>query len=437
MVWFLYNLLFPIGFVALLPRFISRMLRRGGYRRHFFQRFARYDDNTLSRLAGERRVWVHAVSVGEIFVALKLMREWRARRPDLRFVITTTTPTGHALAGRSIDPRDVLLYFPLDFPFVVRRALAAIRPRALVLVEVEIWPNLIRRAHDEAIPIALVNGRLSDRSFAGYRRLRLFTRGLLPLVDVFCVQTSVDAERLIALGAPRNRVTVLGSAKYDVAEIDREGASRARAALRAAGITEQHMILMGGSTWPGEERALLDVYKGLRTRHRNLVLVLAPRHAERADEVAAEIRDQGLSFARRSQLGSAPPPRQPPPVFLLDTTGELKDFYACADLIFIGKSLTQRGGQNPIEAALYGKAIVCGPHMDNFRGVIDDFLEAAAIVQVPDLTHLRRVCGELLGNDERRLELGRRAAELVQAKRGAVRATVDILEHILEMMEAG
>jgi 3-deoxy-D-manno-octulosonic-acid transferase len=416
----------------MLPRFFIRMARRGGYAKHFEQRFARYDDATRGRLNAARRVWVHAVSVGEMYVALKLMQAWRARRPDVKFVLTTTTSTGRALAARSIGSEDVLLYFPLDAPFVMRRALDAIRPRAIVLVEVELWPNLVRLAHDRAIPVALVNGRVSDRSFQGYRRLAFFTRRLLPLIDVFCAQTRLDADRFAALGAPKHRIAVMGSAKYDVAEIEAGGEARARDALAQAGITPAHRILLGGSTWPGEENALLDVYKGLKTRYRKLVLVLAPRHVERADDVVRHIRDHALTFARRSTL-DRDPPRGTPQVFLLDTTGELKHFYACADVIFVGKSLTQHGGQNPIEAALYGKAIVVGPNMENFRGVMDDFRAADAIVQVADLQNLRRACDELFANEQRRHALGRRAAELVEAKRGAIDATLDLLDRALEI----
>ncbi len=432
MVWILYNVLFAIGFTLMLPRFLFRMARRGGYAKHFEQRFARYDAATLDRLKSKRRVWIHAVSVGEIYVALKLMQAWRARRPDLAFVLTTTTSTGHALAARSLPPDDVLLYFPLDLPLIMRRALDAVRPRALVLVELELWPNLVRLAHERAIPVALANGRVSDHSFKGYRKLAFFTRRLLPLIDLFCVQTRLDGERLAALGAPKHRISVMGSAKYDVAEAELGGEERARAVLAQAGITPAHRILLGGSTWPGEEDALLDVYKGLKTRHRNLVLVLAPRHVERAEAVVREIREHALTYARRSVLDREPP-RGIPQVFLLDTTGELKHFYACADVIFIGKSLTQHGGQNPIEPALYGKPIIVGPNMENFRGVMDDFRAADALVQVPDLQNLRRACDDLLSNEQRRHVLGRRAAELVAEKRGVIGMTLDLLDRALEI----
>ena len=431
MPWILYNILFVIGFTLMLPRFLFRMARRGGYRKDFEQRFGRYQPDVEDRLAAGERIWVHAVSVGELFVALRLMREWRERRPGLRFVLTTTTSTGHTLARKELPPEDVLLYFPLDLPFIMRRVLDLIRPKAIVLVELELWPNLIRLAHERAIPVMLVNGRVSDHSFGGYQKLRYFTRRVLPMMDLFCVQTRLDGERLAALGAPANRVRLLGSAKYDVAEASDGGAAAAEELLRAALITEHHQILLGGSTWPGEEDALLDVYKGMKTRHRNLVLVLAPRHVERAADVVRQIKEHAMTFVRRSELAKAAP-RAMPQVFLLDTTGELKNFYACADVIFVGKSLTQHGGQNPIEPAMYGKAIVCGPHMENFRGVVEDFRRADAMVQVPDLQNLRRAVDELLASQSRRIAMGQRAERLVQEKKGAVARTLELLDLVLE-----
>ena len=432
MIWILYNILFVIGFLFMLPKFLLRMMKRGGYAKDFAQRFARYRPDVESRLDEGRRVWVHAVSVGEVFVALKLMADWRERRPSLRFVLTTTTSTGHALAARQLDPRDVLLYFPLDVPWVMKRALDTIDPLALVLVELELWPNLVRLAHERVIPVILVNGRVSDHSFGGYQRLRYFTRRLLPLLDVLCVQTQLDGERLISLGARPDRVRVLGTAKYDVATFDPSGEDAARTLLRQARINDTDLILLGGSTWAGEEHALLDAYKGLKTRYRNLVLVLAPRHAERTPDVLRQIKESHMSVVRRSELAKEGyQPRARPQVFLLDTTGELKNFYACADIIFVGKSLTQHGGQNPIEPALYGKPVVTGRNMENFRAVAEDLREAGALVEVSDLQSLRRSLDDLCSNPERRRALGEAAARVVREKVGATGRTLVLIDQML------
>lgn len=429
MLWFIYNILFAIGFTLMLPRAFMRMRRRGGYLPHFRQRFARYEPDVRARLEEGGRIWVHAVSVGEIFVALRFMDEVRARHPGERFVLSTTTSTGHALAAGKIRPEDVLIYFPLDFPWIVRRALRLIRPKVLALVECELWPNLIRLAKKADVRLFLVNGRISDHSYRGYRRLRLFTRPLLQQVDLLCVQSEADRGRLLDLGADPSRLHVMGSAKYDMTAADGDGEETARAVLEAAGVTREHLVLLGGSTWAGEEEALLDAYQDLRARFPGLSLVLVPRHAERSEAVQRVIESRGLTVTRRSAVqAGAKPPAAPPDVLLVDTTGELRSFYACATVIFVGKSLTQHGGQNIIEPALCGKPIVVGPNMENFPVVIDDFLAAKALVQVRDAAGLRRALADLLGDAAARAGHGERALRLVRERAGAVRKTVELVE---------
>lgn len=429
MIWFFYNVLFAIGFLLMLPRFLYRMIRRGGYARDFGQRLGSYTPETAERLREGRRVWIHAVSVGEVFVALRFMREWRERRADLRFVLTTTTSTGHAIARREIAAQDVLLYFPVDFPWVTRRVMDLIDPQALVLVELELWPNLVRHASRRGVPIVLVNGRISDHSFGGYCKLRLFTSRIFPMIDLLCVQSDADRDRMEALGADEDRIRVMGSAKYDVAAKDAGGEAKARAVIRAAGIQDGDPILLGGSTWPGEEGLLLDAFKSLRTSNKGLALVLAPRHVERAAEVLADIRDRGLSVARRTEIKD-PLPRRPD-VLLLDTTGELKDFYACADVIFIGKSLTQHGGQNIIEPAMFGKPIVVGPNMENFRSVAEDFLNAKALVQVESQGYLRKALFDLFRDPAARQSIGARAAQVVRDRAGSIGRTLDVVDKVI------
>jgi 3-deoxy-D-manno-octulosonic-acid transferase len=428
MTWFFYNVLFAIGFLLMTPRFLLRMRRRGGYARNFSQRFGRYADDVRRRLAEGPRVWVHAVSVGELYVALKLMEAWRAAHPGTRFVVTTTTSTGRAIADGRIGDPDVVLYFPLDFPWTMRRAFDAIRPAAVMLVELELWPNLVRLAQRRSIPVFLVNGRISDHSFQGYRRLRFFTSRILPLMRGMFAQSGADAERLVSLGAPRDRVRSMGSAKYDVASADPDGARKARAVLRDAGLPDDAVILLGGSTWPGEEEALLDAYRALKPRHPRLALVLAPRHVERVPSILPVIGERGLEVRRRS-LPASDAGR--PDVLLIDTTGELKNFYACADVIFVGKSLTQHGGQNVIEPALYGKPVVVGPNMENFAAIVEDFRQASALVQVGGPDALAGAIESLLSDPARMAVMGRRAADVVEKNRGAVRHTIEAIDRML------
>jgi 3-deoxy-D-manno-octulosonic-acid transferase len=420
-------MLFTIGFMLMLPRFFYRMIRRGGYARDFGQRLGFYREDVRRHLEEGGRVWVHAVSVGEIYVALKLMKEWRQRRPDLRFVLSTTTSTGYAIARKQIQAPDTYIYFPVDSPPVIRRILRLIRPRALILVELELWPNLVRWSRRLGVPVALVNGRISDHSFGGYLKLKAFTRRILPMIDVLCAQSRLDAERLLALGAPADRVQVLGSAKYDVAEADRSGAQSAREALDRAGIAQGRAVILGGSTWDGEEAILFDAFKALRGDFPDLALVVAPRHVERSARVAAEAAQRDLSVVRRT-VGNGVARAD---VLLLDTTGELKNFYACADAIFVGKSLTQSGGQNIIEPAMYGRPVIVGPNMENFRGVVEDFRRADAIVEVQDAAGLREALRALMADAARREAIGRRAEQVVRDQTGVVGRSLSLIDPLV------
>jgi len=428
MIWILYNLFFPIGFLLLLPKFISRMLRRGGYRRHFEQRVGIYGHSTAAKLAKGRHIWIHAVSVGELFVALRFIEEHRKQYPDALFVLSTNTSTGHALAEKKMDRRDVLIYFPVDLPLVMHRVFNQINPVKLILVECEFWPNMVRQAHRRGIPVALINGRISDSSFKGYMLLRPFTRRLLEMIDPVCMQGRQDAERILALGARPETVKILGTAKYDLPPPSADADSKARAVLQKISVPENALILLGGSTWPGEEESLCQIYKNLRPQHPELFLVLVPRHAERRDEVAKTIEAQGLSYALRSQMNSG---AAKPDVLVVDTTGELMSFYAAADVVFVGKSLCEHGGQNPIEPALFGKAVVVGPNMENFPSVMDDFLAAKALRQVADFQGLEETIAELLSGSSVRTQLGAAARGVIESHRGVIKKMAEEVGHVL------
>jgi len=426
-IWWVYNLLFPIAFAFLLPHFIMRMMRRGGYSRNFAQRFGLYKKTEATLLdAPGRPIWIQAVSVGELAVAFSFMEEVRHRDPSVRFVLTTNTSTGHRLALKKIKAPDVTLYFPMDVPWVMPRILRRIQPAAVVLVENEMWPNLIRYARKQGIPSIMINGRISAHSFKGYQKIRFITRNLLPQIHWFCVQSETDRDRLLALGAPADRVEITGSAKYDLAKTSPEAIRRARAVLTKIGVRETDPILLGGSTWDGEEEVLLDLYCKARATRPNLMLVLVPRHAERREEVLAAIRSHALTVCQRSQYADdAEPLAKRPDVLLVDTTGELRNFYAVSDLIFVGKSLTQTGGQNPIEPAKDGKPIVVGPHMENFPAISQDFRVANAYAQAGNAKELEDLILDLLDNSAERVRLGRAAADLVNRKAGAISLMAD------------
>ena len=421
MIWILYNLLFPVAFVLLLPKFLTRMMRRGGYRRHFEQRVGIYGKHTASRLTEERHIWIHAVSVGELFVALRFIEEYRKQHSEAWFAVSTNTSTGHALAEQKLDPRDVLIYFPVDLPFVMNRVFKIIRPLKLILVEGEFWPNLVRQARRRGVPVSLINGRISDSSFKGYMALRPFTRRVLECIDPLCMQGRQDAERIIAMGARPEKVQTPGTAKYDLPPPAADADSQARAVLRKISVPDRALILLGGSTWPGEEAALGRIYKKLKPQYPELFLVLVPRHAERRDEAVRDLREQGISCVLRSQMKDS---AEKPDVLLVDTTGELMSFYAAADVVFIGKSLCAHGGQNPIEPALFGKAVITGPNMGNFPAVMDDFRSAGALCQVAGVQELEETVARLLEDPAERARLGEAARNVVESHRGVIKKMV-------------
>ena len=426
--WFFYDVFFFLAYLLMAPHFLLRMRKRGGYRANFGQRFGRYSPETRAALDalhedGAAPVWIHAVSVGEVFVAGQMMRALREQDPSVRFVLSTTSSTGWKQAEGQVTPRDCLVYCPLDFPGAVRRALDAIRPRAFLLTESELWPNLIRATAKRGVPLFLINARVSDRSAPGYRRLRFWFGPALRAFRRIFAQSALDRDRLAAAGADPDAVEVTGSFKFDVARRAPGKEQAAAAALSRLGLAGEGLtLLLGGSTWPGEEAVLLDIYKRLSPAHPGLRLALVPRHFERAAEVESAIRDAGLACVRKSRLdaGDAPAATGSGAVLLADTTGELMGFYGNAQIVFVGKSLCEHGAQNMIEPCLCGAATLVGPNTENFRPVMADLLASGALLQVPDRDALEREIGRLLGDPSARVALGERARAAVESRRGVV-----------------
>lgn len=422
--WIVYNLLFVLGYTLVLPTYLPRMLRRGGYRRNFMHRFGRYDKATSVRLTapGAAFVWIHAVSVGEVYVAGQMMRALRDQVPGIRFVLSTTSSTGWCEAEKQIAAVDVLIYNPLDFPGCVRRALAAIRPQAFILTESEFWPNLIRACSQHGVPLFLINGRVSDRSAPGYRRLRFWFGPVLRCFRSLMVQSDLDCQRLIAAGADPARIEVTGSVKFDVAIRNERKEQMAATLLARLDMGAGRVVLLGGSTWPGEEAVLLDIYRQFRGSFPDLRLILVPRHFERGNAVAAEVEQAGFVCVRKSDLdnGAQPDAIGGEAVLLVDTTGEIMGFYAHAALVFVGKSLCAHGAQNMIEPCLCGAATLIGPYTENFRPVMVDLMAASAIIQVPNVGRLAHEVERLLTKSADRAALGRRAVAAVERRRGVV-----------------
>lgn len=422
-----YNLLFAIVYPFLLPGFLVRMLRRGGYAARMGDRFALYPDEVLAKFREGGFVWIHAVSVGEVQVAGQLMREWRKVEPAVKFAFSTTSSTGWKMAEKEISERDVLIYNPLDFPNFVKSALKTVRPRAVVLTESEIWPNFIWTARRYRIPVFLINARVSDRSAPRYKAARWFFGDVLSSFARIFAQSDLDATRLVAAGAPERIVEVTGSFKFDVAHRNEAKERELRDWIGPG------RILLGGSTWPGEDEALLRIYSDITKAQGGVPqvkLVIAPRHFEKADAVEANIKSAGFSCVRRSRKDSPTHPlaNSSTPVYLADTTGELMGLYGIADVVFVGKSLCAHGSQNMIEPCLCGKPTAVGPYTENFRPVMSDLLAADAIRQVKDESELGEFVKISFADDG---GLGARAAAAVERRKGVVPKCVEAIRRAL------
>jgi 3-deoxy-D-manno-octulosonic-acid transferase len=423
-----YNILFVLFFWLSAPWYFLKMWRRGNWRAGFGQRFARYGAAIQDVLGRRPVLWLHAVSVGEVGVCLQLLRALEPSLPAFQFVVSTTTSTGMGELRRRLPSHIQAIYYPADFPGVVRRALNTLRPKAIILVEAELWPNLLWQAQDRAIPLFLVNARLSERSFKGYGRFAVLFRPIFSRFRAVGCQQPGDAQRLIALGFPAAAVRTVGNMKFDAAQPDAQPGLDVPGLLRQIGVNTNAKLLVAGSTHAGEEAVLAEMLPRLRRRFPELFLILVPRHFERAREAAQDLAASGIPFVYRSDVTGekqfAPGQLE---CLLVNSTGELKFFYEQAALVFVGKSLTAEGGQNPIEPAALGKAMVFGPNMQNFKAVAAAFLAERAAIQVPDAAALEQAIAALLGDDQRRSEMGARALQVVRQNLGATARTVQLI----------
>ncbi len=430
MTWLL-NGVYLLLLLAISPWLVYQSLRTGKYRRGLWSRFW----GLAPRRGGSRPcVLLHAVSVGEVNLLATLIRGLEEARPDLEIVISTTTATGYELARKKYAPR-MVIRSPLDFSWAVNRTLSRLRPDAVILAELELWPNLIAIARRRGLPVAIVNGRLSANSFRGYRRIRPLMARVLRQIELIAVQSPTYAERFLALGAPPECVHTTGSLKFDGAITERSPAKRAEFA-ELAGIEADDVVFLAGSTQAPEEELAIAAYRELAAEFPALRLIVVPRHAERFDTVAALLESSGLPWQRRSQLnGAAQPAKQeagkPRPILLVDTIGELSHWWGLAQIGYVGGSMGTRGGQNMIEPAACGVAVCFGPRTENFRDVVALLLEREAAKVVHEGEELRSFLRDCLANPALRDEYGKRAEELVAAQRGATLATCNLLLPLL------
>ncbi len=433
----LYNILFTAGFVLASPYYFLRLRRRGNWKPGFGQRFGRYDSKLKQAITNRHTLWLHAVSVGEVNLCTQLIRALEPRLPNIKFVVSTTTTTGMAELQRKLPSHISKIYYPVDARFAVRQALSSISPKAIVLVEAEIWPNFLWRACDMRIPTFLVNARLSERSCAGYRRFGFVFQKLFASFAGVGAQSEADAARLVSLGCRPETVKVVGSLKFDAARLDDRHLVNVPALLGQIGVREDALVLLGGSTHDGEEEILARVYKSLRQKFPNLFLVLVPRHFERSRFVGDHVRGLGLDCVYRKDVSTSTKwdgkPR--PDCLIVNTTGELTHFYKHASVVFVGKSLAAHGGQNPIEPGALGKPMVYGPNMENFAEISRSFVEGGGAIQVSDEASLERAVSDLLQDPEKRGRLGSNALKVVSQNLGAMDRTVDIIVEQLRHSE--
>ena len=414
--YLVYNVLLAIGFVLALPFYLWKGRTTGKYVASFRERMGRFPGPLNA--GGRPSIWIHAVSVGEVLAARALVGPLKERFPERPIFISTTTATGNAVARQSLPGADGLLFAPFDWPGPVRRALRAVNPALLVLVETELWPNLIHEARRRGTRVALVNGRISPRSYPRYRRIRSWLRPVLAEVDVFLMQGEAHARRVTDIGAPPEKVKVTGNLKYD--SLGEARPSEPLARLIGGG----GPLWVAGSTAPGEEEMVLRAFRAVRGREPAVRLLLAPRHPERFAEAASLVEAAGFRVVRRTAMTRSWGDED---VLILDTMGELAQVYSLAAVVFVGGSLVPSGGHNILEAAVVGKAVIVGPHMANFQEMADEFLAEGALVQVASATDLAEQVAALLADPARRDAIGERARGLIQRNRGAVRGTVDAL----------
>jgi 3-deoxy-D-manno-octulosonic-acid transferase len=423
--YFFYSLLLGLAALISLPWWLLQMARLGKYRAGFRERTGAVPARLQIR-SGSACIWIHAVSVGEVLAVSQLVGELMKSQPDWQIFVSTTTSTGQALARQRFGESRVF-YMPLDFGFALRPYLRTLRPRMLVLAETEFWPNLLHLAKLSGAAVAVVNARISDRSFPRYRRFRWFFSRILPNIDLFLAQTKEDAQRLKAIGAPERRVSVSGNLKFDI----RLSSNSALVENLRRVLPQEARVIVSGSTTEGEEELVVAAFRQVLQQFPNTVMVLAPRHPERFEKVAALIASAGLPYVRRSswnpQTGDV---LHDGSIFLLDSVGELASVYALANVAFVGGSLVPLGGHNILEPAQHGVAVLTGTHTFNFREIVRIF-ERGGGLRVVAAENLGTAITNLLHNAEEREHLGCRARKLFLENTGATQKTVAVLKALL------
>lgn len=420
----LYNIIFIILAIVYLPVF----LLRGKFHKDIWMRFAVYPKRLIDKIKGKNIIWIHAVSVGEINAIRPLVERLKDSYPDYTLVLSTVTKTGNDQAKKIATENETVIYLPLDLSFIVKKTLAIINPRVLILTETEIWPNLIIQTAKRNIPVLLINGRISDKSFPKYMFARKLLRSALSNISAFAMQSEKDAQRIRQIGAVVDRVHITGNLKFDIKLDSAKINEKAEQIRQRLALQSDETVFVAGSTHPGEEEQILWVYRELIKYHPRTNLVIAPRHVQRAPDLTKLVEDFGykarlFSKAIQGQKVSS--------VTIVDTIGDLVSFYSLAGLVFVGGSLVKRGGHNIIEPALFSKPVIFGLHVFNFKDISKAFMDKDAVIQVRDKESLLDTARELLENPERAKKLGKDAEKVVLENKGALDRTLQLLRRFI------
>ena len=420
-------MLYSIGFFIFSIIYLPVLIFKGKLHGDFAERFARFDKiKERSLLSGKSRIWIQAVSVGEVTLCKSLIPLLKKRFPANDIVISTVTKAGNDLAKKIFSKDAVIIYFPLDFSIIVRKAIDMIKPVLYIMIETEIWPNLLRELSIRKIPCALINGRISNRSIGKYRLVKPFLKKILAKIDVFCMQDSIDGGRIIELGAQPGKVKVTGNMKFD-AEIA-SNPQHAGPMRELLGLKPGEDLIVAGSIHTGEEVVLMEAFAKLSKDFAGLKLLIAPRHVENFPYTESIIKELGFEPSLFSELKKG---KRPSRVIILNTIGQLSDVYEIATLVFVGGSLIKHGGQNPIEPAVFAKPILFGPHMFNFKYITDAFLRNKAALQVFNKEDLYEKCKFLLNDANARKLLGRSAKDVVLKNKGATEKNITEISRIM------
>ncbi|MCX8042862.1 MAG: 3-deoxy-D-manno-octulosonic acid transferase [Desulfobacterota bacterium] len=424
MMYAIYNLMLLVLAVILSPVIIVLVLSQHKYRTGFLEKC------TLSYpilQLHERPLWIHAVSVGEVMAAAPLIREIKRWYPRLPVIVSTITVTGNLTARRNLKKVDGVIFFPYDYPVIVKRCIKRIRPRAFIALETEIWPNMLRELNRHGIPAMIVSGRISERSYKNYYLFRFFFRRVLAYVACCCMQSEGDAQRIIAIGADPTRVVVTGNVKFDlqIPPISEHEHRRLRDELK---IQEQQPVIIAGSTHRGEEELFLEIFKTVKQRFPDALLILAPRHPERFDEVATLLQRSGMHWHKRTLLATHHAATQPTDIIMLDTIGELAKIYSLGTVIFIGGSLVPVGGHNVLEPGVFKKPVVFGPFMENFAEIARILTERHAACQVQNKEECASQILRLLEDPDLRARIGNAAFRVIEENTGAVARSLAMIE---------